>query len=163
MRFGPVNAAAPTALGKSIVTGKNVRRYSSRHEFTRNRGQRSVASRASRQRNRARIETKVPDRLAQLISDRVALDEKNVGGGSEALVARHQDSVVGAGNPEQLSAGQGRVRDDVGAEQSQPARQSHEHSINSEAGRFIHRDRLYYSTVPRSIRRKRYIKRWFKF
>src|SRR5579872_530356 len=73
MSLGPVNAAAPTALGKSLVTGKNVGRYSSSHEFARNRGQWRVASRASGERNRARIETEASDSLAQLISNRVAL------------------------------------------------------------------------------------------
>jgi hypothetical protein len=116
MRFAPVDAAAPAALGKSIVTGKNVRRYSTRYEITRNRGQHSVASRASRERNRARIEAEALDGLAQLTSDNVALDEEDVRRGSKALVAGHQDSVVGARNPEQFGAGQGRVSNDVGAE-----------------------------------------------
>ncbi len=163
MRFMPVKAAAPTALGKSLVTGENVGRYSSRHELTRDRGQHSVASRASREHNRARIKIEASDSIAQLTSDRVGLDEENVGRGSQALVARHQDSIVGARNPEKVGAGHGRVCNDVGAEQPQPAGQSHEHPINSEAGSFIHRNRLYYSTVPRSVSRKRYIKRWFKF
>jgi hypothetical protein len=150
MRLGPVNPAAATALGKSLMTGENVRRYSSRHEITRDRRQHCVASRASRQHNRARIETEAPDSLAQLTSDGVALDEENVGRGPQALVTRHQDSVIGSRNPEQLSAGQGRICDDIGAEQSQPAGQSHEHPVNGEAGSFIHRDALYYITVRRN-------------
>ncbi len=84
VRFGPINAAAPSALGKSIVTGENVRRYSSRHEFSRSRGQRSVASRTSRQRNLPRIETEASDCLAQLISDELLSTKKT----SEAVRRR---------------------------------------------------------------------------
>src|SRR5260370_36424631 len=105
MRFGPVNAAAPTALVKSLVTGKNVGRYSSRHELARDCGQHGVASRASRERNRARSEAEASDRLAQLTPDGVAFDEENVRRSPQALVARHQDSVIGARNPEKADAG----------------------------------------------------------
>src|ERR1700676_5362149 len=94
MRFGPVNAAAPAAFGKSLVTGKDVGWYCSRHERTLNRSQHGVASRASRERNRVPIEAEASDGLAQLSSDNVALDEEDVRRGPQALVARHQDSVV---------------------------------------------------------------------
>jgi hypothetical protein len=156
MCFGPVNAAASAALGKSIMTGEDVRRYSQRHQFTRNPGQRGVASGASRERNRARIEIEAPNSLAKLIPDRVALDDKHVGRGAKALVASQQDSVAGACNPEKLGAIQRRIRDDVGSEQSQPSSQSHEHPVNGEAGSFIHRDGLYYITDRRKCSYEKY-------
>ena len=154
--FAPVNPPASSALGKSIVGGKDVGRDASRHQLARNQGQHGVAPGASRQRNHARVETEASDRLAQLTPDRVALDEKNVGSGAKPLVARYQDSVVSAGNSEKLSAGKGRVRDNVGAEQAQPARQSHEHPVNGDSGSFIHRGRLYYITGWRNRSRKKY-------
>lgn len=162
MSFRPVNPAARSALCKSIVGGKHVRRHASRHKLTRNRSQNSVASGASRQRNHARVETEVSDSLAQLTPDGVALDEKNVGRGTKAFVARDQDSVVRASNPEKLSAGQRRVVDNVGAEQAQPARQSHQHPVNGDSGSFIHRDGCIISPFDESAVRKN-IKRQFKF
>ena len=150
VRFGPVDPSALTALGKSIVSGEDVRRHAARDQVTCNRGQYRVASRASRQSNHARVETEASDSLAKLRSDSVALDEENVRGGSETLVATHQDAVVRASDPEKNSAGQGRVGDSVGAEQSQPAGEAHEHPVNGESGSFIHRDGLYYITEPRN-------------
>src|SRR5271166_1227574 len=110
VRLGPVNPAASLAFGKSIMPGKDVRRHAARHEFTCDRGQHVVASRASGQRNRARVELEASDSRAQLTPDGVVLDEENVAGGSQALVARQQDSAVCAGNLQELGAGQRWVR-----------------------------------------------------
>ena len=148
VRFRPVNAPAPFALGKSIVSRKDVRRHATRYQVACNHGQDSVASRASRQRDHARVETEASNSLAKLRPDSVALDEENVRRGAKALVASHQDSVVRASDPQQIGAGQGGVGDNVGAEQTQPAREAHEHPVNGESGRFIHRDGLYYITEP---------------
>jgi hypothetical protein len=156
VRFGPVNPPALTAFRKPIVSGKDVKRHAARYQFTCNRGQYRVASRASRQRDHARIETEVSDSLAKLRPDSVALDEENVRRGAEALVAGHQDAVVRASDPEKNSAGQGRVGDSVGAEQSQPASEAHEHPVNGESGSFIHRDGLYYITDRRIRRYEKY-------
>ena len=148
--FRPVNAAAPAALGKSIVSRKDVRRHATRYQVTRNCGQDSVASRASRQRDHARVETEASNSLAKLRPDSVALDEENIRRGAKALVASHQDSVVGASDPQKIGAGQGGVGDNVSAEQTQPASEPHEHPVNGESGSFIHRDGRYYITEPRN-------------
>ena len=79
VRLGPVNPAASSALGESIMAGKDVRRHAARDQFTRNRRQHDVASRASRERDRSRVETEASDNLAQLASDSVALDKKTSG------------------------------------------------------------------------------------
>ncbi len=160
--LGPVNSAAGRALGKSIVTGEDVRRHPARDEFARHRGQRLVASRASRQRNHARVQAEAPDGVAQLAPDRVALDEKNIGRGPQAFVTRHQDAVVSASDLEEFSAGARGVGNNVGAEQAQPSRQAHQHSVNGESRGFIHRDGLYYITID-GERAARNIKRRFKF
>ncbi len=150
VRFGPVNTSALDAFRKSIVSGKDVRRHAARDQVTCNRGQYRVASRASRQSNHARVETEASDSLAKLRPDSVALDEEDVRRGAKTLVASHQDSVVRAGDSQKIGAGQGGVGDNVGAEQSQPAREAHEHPVNGESESFIHRDRLYYITEPRN-------------
>lgn len=154
--FGPVNPPALGALCKSIVAGIDVRRHASRDQFTRDGSQHSVASRASRERNYAWVETEAWDSLAQLTLDGVALDEKDVGRGAKTFVARQQDSIVRAGNSEKLSAGQGGVGDNVGAEQSQPSRQSHEHPVNGDSGSFIHGDGRDYITVRQSCGSEKY-------
>jgi hypothetical protein len=150
VRFGPVDTSALDAFRKSIVSGEDVGRHAARYQFTRNRGQYYVASRASRERDHARVETEASDSLAELRSDSVAFDEENVRRGAKTLVAGHQDSVVRASDPEKNSAGQGRVGDNVGAEQTQPASEAHEHPVNGESGSFIHRDGRYYITEPRN-------------
>ncbi len=124
------------------MAGEDVGRHSPRHEFTRDGGQRKVASGASRERNRSRVEAEAHDSLAQLIPDSVALDEINVVGGSQTFVTRHQSPVLRASDFQQLSAVQGRVRNNVSAEQSQPSRQSHQHAVNGESGSFVHREGL---------------------
>ena len=156
VRFGPVDPPALTAFRKSIVSGKDVRRHAARHQVTRYRGQYRVASRASRERNHARVETEASDSLAKLRPDSVALDEEDVRRGAKTLVASHQDSVVRAGDPQKIGAGQGGVGDNVGAEQSQPASEAHEHPVNGESGSFIHRDGLYYIIEPRNRRYEKY-------
>ena len=103
-----------------------------------------------------RVETEVSDSLAKLRTDSVALDEENVRRGSKALVASHQDSVVGASDPQKIGAGQGGIGDNVGAEQTQPASEAHEHPVNGESWRFIHRDGLYYITEPRNLGYEKY-------
>jgi len=150
VRFGPVNAPALTAFCKSIVSRKDVRRHAARYQVACNCGQHYVASRASRQRDHAGVETEASNSLAKLRPDSVALDKENIRRGAKALVASHQDSVVRASDPQQIGAGQGGVGDNVGAEQTQPAREAHEHPVNGESGRFIHRDGLYYITEPRN-------------
>jgi hypothetical protein len=150
VRFGPVNAPALTAFCKSIVSGEDVGRHAAGYQVTRNRGQDSVASRASRQRDHARVETEASNSLAKLRPDSVALDKENVRRGAEALIASHQDSVVRASDPQQIGAGQGGVGDNVGAEQTQPASEPQEHPVNGESGSFIHRDGRYYITEPRN-------------
>jgi len=142
VRFGPVNAPALTAFCKSIVSCKDVRRHAARYQVACNHGQDSVASRASRQRDHARVETEASNSLAKLRPDSVALDKENVRGGAKALVAGYKDSVVVASDPQQLGACQGGVGDNIGAEQSQPASEAHKHPVNGESGSFIHRDGL---------------------
>lgn len=124
------------------MAGKDVRRHAARDQFTRNRRQHDVASRASRERDRSRVETEASDNLAQLASDSVALDEKDIGRGSQAFVARNQDPVVRTSNLQKVGAGKRGVRNDVRTEQSQPSRQSQQHPVNGESGSFIHRDGL---------------------
>ena len=150
VRFGPVDPPALTAFRKSIVSGEDVGRHAAGYQVTRNRGQDSVASRASRQRDHARVETEASNSLAKLRPDSVALDKENVRRGAEALIASHQDSVVRASDPQQIGAGQGGVGDNVGAEQTQPASEPQEHPVNGESGSFIHRDGRYYITEPRN-------------
>jgi hypothetical protein len=142
MGLGPINTTTLSTLGKSIMAGEDVRWYSPRHEFTRDRGQRKVASGASRERNCSRVEAEAHDSLAQLTPDSIALDEMNISRSSQTFVARHQDSVVCASYLQQLGAAHGRVRNNVSAEQPQPSRQSHQHPVNGESGSFVHCDRL---------------------
>jgi hypothetical protein len=105
MRRGPIDPAALFAFGKSIMAGEDIRRHSSRQEFTRYRFQHQIASGASRERNLARVETEAPHSLAYLIPDSVALDEKDVSRGAQAFVARHQHPGVGARYFQQFGAG----------------------------------------------------------
>jgi hypothetical protein len=142
MGLGPIDSTALFTLGESIMAGEDVRRYSPRYEFTRDGGQREVASRASRERNRSRVEAEAHDSRAQLTPDSITLDEINVSRGSQTFVARHQYSVVRASYLQQLGAAHGRVRYNVGAEQPQPSRQSHQHAVHGESGSFVHRDGL---------------------
>ncbi len=118
MGLGPINPTTLSTFGESIMAGEDVRRHSPRHEFTRDGGQRKVASGASRERNRSRVEAEAHDSLAQLIPDSVGRDEINVICSSQTLITRHQDSVVCASDLQQFGAAQGRVRDNVCAEQS---------------------------------------------
>ena len=127
-----------TSLGSILETSSGFTLY----EFTRDRGQRKVASGASRERNCSRVEAEAHDSLAQLTPDSIALDEINISRSSQTFVARHQDSVVCASYLQQLGAAHGRVRNNVSAEQPQPSRQSHQHPVNGESGSFVHCDRL---------------------
>src|ERR1035437_754410 len=86
----------------------------------------------------------------------LALDEKNVARGSQAFIAGHQDSVVRASDLQKLGAAQRRVRNNVGAEQPQPSRQSHQHPVSRKSGTFIHRDGLYYISDRRNHSPRKY-------
>src|SRR5258708_17938523 len=92
MWLRPVDSAAALALGKAIVTRKDVRRYPQTDEFARDRYQKMIALRASRERSRARVEPEPDHDFAQLLAKRVALDEHDVAPSPQPLVARNQDS-----------------------------------------------------------------------
>lgn len=142
MGLGPVNAAAAFTLAESIVAGEDVGRHSSPDQLARDRNQHGIASRASRERNRARVEAEAFYYLAQLGPYVVALHEENVARSSEALVACEQHSAIRASNLEQRGAGEGGIGDNVGAEQPEPSREPHQHPVGGESGSFIHRSGL---------------------
>src|SRR5882757_8545983 len=109
MRLRPVDSAAARALGKAIVTREYVWRHTQRHEFARDRDQKMIALRASRERSRARVEPEPDHDFAQLIAKRVALDEYDVGRSAQPLVAGDQDSSFVARDFQEFSATERRV------------------------------------------------------
>jgi hypothetical protein len=142
MRLRPVDSAAALALGKAIVTRENVWRHAQDHEFARDRDQKMIALRASRERSRSRIEPETRDDFSQLIAQRLALDEHYVRRGAQPFVASDKYPAFDARDFQELSAAERWVGDDVGAEQAEPSRKPHQHSIDGNSGRFIHRVKL---------------------
>ena len=114
--LGPVDAAASFALGEAIVAREDIRRYAPEDEFARDRHQEMIALRASRERDRVRVEAKSDDDFAELIAKRVALDEDDVGCGAQALVAGDENSAFTAGDFQEIGAGERCVGEDVDAE-----------------------------------------------
>ena len=142
MRLRPVDSAAALAFGKAIVTREDVWRHAQTNEFARDRDQKMIALRASREPSRSHLEPEARNDFAQLISKRVAIDEHHVRRGAQPFVASDQDSVLDAGDSQKFSAAERRVGDDVGAEQPEPSRKAHQHPIGGKSGRFIHRVKL---------------------
>src|SRR6266481_4176708 len=142
MRLRPVDSAASLALRKAIVTREDVWRHSQDHQFARDRDQKMIALRASRELSRSRIEPETRDNFAQLIAQRVALDKHDVRRGAKSFVTRDEYPGFAARDFQEFSATERRVGYDVGAKQPKPSRKPHQHPIGGNSGRFIHRVKL---------------------
>ena len=96
MRLRPIDSAAALALGKAIVAREDVWRHPPADEFARDRAQKMIALRASREGTRSHVDPEADDDFAQLLAERVARDEHDVRRGPEALISRYQDPAFSA-------------------------------------------------------------------
>src|ERR1700692_3279290 len=112
MRLRPVDSAASIALRKAIVTREDVWRHAQTDQFARDRDQKMIALRASRERSRSRIEPEPRDDFAQLIAKRVALDEHHVRRGAQSFITRDKYPAFAARDLQELSAAERLVGDD---------------------------------------------------
>src|ERR1700682_3741294 len=90
MRLRPIDSAAALALGKAIVAREDVWRHPPADEFARDRAQKMIALRASREGTRSHLDPEADEALPQLLAERVALDEHDVRRGPQPFVARDE-------------------------------------------------------------------------
>jgi len=109
-----------------MLTGEDKGRNPARQHLARDWAEQQIASRASCKRELSRIERNAREHLAKL------------------FVAGEHQPAVNSSASEQMRPIRLRIRDDIGAQQSQPSPQPHQHPIGSKLRGLLHIGGVYY-------------------
>lgn len=127
-----------------MLTGEDKGRNPARQHLARDWAEQQIASRASCKRELSRIERNAREHLAKLRAEIVRLDKDDVARAAKAFVAGEHQPAVNSSASEQMRPIRLRIRDDIGAQQSQPSPQPHQHPIGSKLRGLLHIGGVYY-------------------